>query len=350
MSPALRKRPPTPRTPVRRATGRPLPDLIEEFLRAIGTAKPSRHTLIAYRHDLVAVATRLAGDAGVEIADLRMVHLTKSALRGAFASWAGDHAKASVIRTWSAWNRFFAYAVAEDLVEGNPMEAVHKPKPATAPVKVIRGPDATARLLAAAKSVDPRARRPWPERDLALAATFAVTGLRLAEALSLSLASFDGPDGERRISVVGKGDKARAIPIWPELETTIAAYLASRAERFPDHDLTHPATPLFVSAAGTPMNARQAQYLIERLYVRAGIRTRVPAGALVHALRHTFATTALAGGANVLEVQQLLGHASLDTTKRYLEATANELRDAVRAHPARLALQELSHLDGVPKA
>jgi site-specific recombinase XerD len=81
------------------------------------------------------------------------------------------------------------------------------------------------------------------------------------------------------------------------------------------------------------------QYLIERLYVRAGIRAQVPAGALVHALRHTFATTALEGGANVVEVQQLLGHSSLDTTKRYLEATANELRDAVRAHPSHLALQ-----------
>ncbi len=65
----------------------------------------------------------------------------------------------------------------------------------------------------------------------------------------------------------------------------------------------------------------------------------MPAGALVDALRHTFATAALAGGANVLEVQQLLGHSSLDTTRRYLEATANELTDAVRAHPSQQALR-----------
>ena len=69
------------------------------------------------------------------------------------------------------------------------------------------------------------------------------------------------------------------------------------------------------------------------------MRAQAPAGALVHALRHTFATTALEGGVNVLEVQQLRGHSSLDTTRRYLEATANELRDAVRAHPSQLALQ-----------
>jgi integrase/recombinase XerC len=78
---------------------------------------------------------------------------------------------------------------------------------------------------------------------------------------------------------------------------------------------------------------------VERLYVRAGIRAQVPPGALVHALRHTFATSALEGGASVLEVQQLLGHSSLDTTRRYLEATANELRDATKAHPAQVALK-----------
>jgi integrase/recombinase XerC len=118
---------------------------------------------------------------------------------------------------------------------------------------------------------------------------------------------------------VGKGDKARAVPIYPELEDVIAGYLVTRTERHPDHDLTRPATPLFVHVCGAPLTPRQAQYLIERLYVRAGIRTRVPPGALVHALRHTFATNALAGGANVLEVQ-LLGHASLATTKRYLDS------------------------------
>ena len=219
------------------------------------------------------------------------------------------------------------------------MDGVGKPRRPRAPVKVIRGPDVTARLLGAAAAVDPRARSPWPERDTALVATFAVTGVRLGEAVALSVASLDGPPGERRLTVVGKGDQARALPLYPALEAVLEVYLASRAARFPDHDLAWPTTPLFVHHGGQRLTPRQVQYLIERLYVRAGIRAQVPPGALVHALRHTFATTALEGGANVLEVQQLLGHASLDTTRRYLEATANELRDAVRAHPSHLALQ-----------
>ena len=77
------------------------------------------------------------------------------------------------------------------------------------------------------------------------------------------------------------------------------------------------------------------RYLIERLYTRAGIRARIPAGAMVHALRHSFATDALQAGADVVELQALLGHASLDTTRRYLDASAEGLGDVTQeATPA----------------
>ncbi len=323
-------------------SGPRLVDAVEEFLVDLSAAKPSPHTLAAYRRDLLGVAARVAAAHGVGLDDLALIALDKASLRRGFASWAADHAKASTIRAWSAWNAFFRHLVADDVVEGNPMDGVGKPRRPSAPVKVIRGPDVTAKLLAAAATADARARHAWPERDTALVATLAITGIRLGEAVALTIRSLDGPPGERRLSVVGKGDKARVVPIYPALESVLGAYLDSRATRFPGHDLARPSTPLFVHHSGSPLTHRQVQYLIERLYVRAGIRAQVPAGALVHALRHTFATTALEGGANVVEVQQLLGHSSLDTTRRYLEATANELRDAVRAHPSHLALQ--SHL------
>lgn len=312
---------------------------VEDFLAAMKAAKPSRHTVAAYRRDLLGVGRRIAALQGVGLEGLTVEALDKAALRRGFASWADDHAKTSTIRAWSAWNALFTHLVGDDVVEGNPMGGVAKPRTPSAAVKVIRGQDVTARLLATAATVDPRARHPWPERDTALVATLAVTGIRLGEAVALSIRSLDGPVGERRLTVVGKGDKTRALPLYPALEAVLDCYLASRGTRFPAHNLVRPTTPLFVHHTGTPITPRQVQYLIERLYVRAGIRSQVPPGALVHALRHTFATTALEGGANVVEVQQLLGHASLDTTKRYLEATANELRDSLRAHPGNLALQ-----------
>jgi site-specific recombinase XerD len=88
------------------------------------------------------------------------------------------------------------------------------------------------------------------------------------------------------------------------------------------------------------MNVDQIRYLVEKLYVRSGIRAQVPAGALVHALRHTFATSALEAGADVVELQELLGHASLETTRRYLSATAQGLRHVIEAHPGQAALRQ----------
>ncbi len=314
-----------------------LVEVVEAWLFHLGATKPSVRTLAAYRSDVEGIARRIDSDgAGA----LRVEDLTKQALRAGFASWAADHAAASLLRAHSAWSSLFDFLVAEDLLEGNPMAAVPKPRLARSAPKAIRADDAAERLLATAAGVDPGARSPWPERDLALVALFLVSGIREGEAVALGVASVTGPAGARRLEVVGKGDKARSIPIDPALEAVLAVYQASRATRFPTHDLDHPATALLVDVRGRRLAAHQVSYLIERLYTRAGIRSRVPAGAMVHALRHSFATDALQAGADVVELQALLGHASLDTTRRYLDATAEGLREVITGHPSQVALRD----------
>jgi integrase/recombinase XerC len=267
--------------------------------------------------------------------------LRRQPLRAAFSSWASDHAAASVRRAHSAWSNFFDFLVAEGVVDGNPMAAIPKPKTPSSLPRAIRAPDAVARLLRAAAQPDGRARQPWPARDLALVATFCVSGVREAEAAGLSMGSLAGPAGNRRMEVVGKGRKVRPVPVDPALERVLDGYLRERSARFPKDDLDHPSAPLFVDVRGRRMTVDQIRYLVEKLYVRAGIRAQVPAGALVHALRHTFATAALEAGADVVELQELLGHASLETTRRYLSATAQGLRHVIAAHPSQVALRDL---------
>ncbi|MFN0089098.1 MAG: tyrosine-type recombinase/integrase [Acidimicrobiales bacterium] len=322
------------------AEGPMFAELITRFLHDFGTRKPSPNTVAAYRRDLQGVGRRLAAIVEVAPEALRLGHLTKPALRQAFASWAQDHAAASIRRAWSAWSAFFDFLVAEDLSEGNPMAAVTAPRARRSRAKVIEGDDVAGRLLASAASLDETARHPWPARDVALVAAFLVTGIRLSEAIDLTMGSLGGPPGARRIAVTGKGDKTRTIPIEGAFEDLLRVYLEERAARFPRHRLDLPRTPLFVRAdSGEGLNRQQVQYLVEKLYRRAGIRGRVPEGALVHALRHTFATSALDHGVDVVELQELLGHASLDTTRRYLDATAAQLRHAVASHPAQAALR-----------
>jgi integrase/recombinase XerD len=322
----------------------PVVDAVRSWLVTLGAAKPSAATIAAYRRDVHGVTQRLA-----EIDDLDVVtldDLDRQSLRAAFASWAADHAASSVRRAHSAWSNFFDYLVSEGVLEGNPMAAVPKPKLPTTLPRAIRASEAVPRLLAAARTPDDRSRAPWPTRDLALVATFCVTGIREAEAAGLSVASLAGEPGARRLEVVGKGGKARPVPVSLALEQAIDAYQRERGARFPDHDLGLPTTPLFVDTRGRRLSVHQIRYLIERLYVRAGIRAQVPAGALVHALRHTFATSALEAGADVVELQELLGHASLETTRRYLSATAQGLRHVIDAHPGQRALRE--SLQGSP--
>jgi integrase/recombinase XerD len=301
------------------------------------STRPAATTIAAYRRDVEGIVGRITG--GDDVARLRLPDLTKGALRAAFASWATDHAATSVVRAHSAWSSFFDFLVAEDLVDGNPMAAIAKPKTASTGPRPIRDPDAAARLLAAAVVVDPAARHPWPERDLAMIATFCVTGIRVGEAVRLNLGSLDRPVGGCQLIVVGNGGRTRTVPIHDALEAALNAYLRSRGERFPGADLNLSTAALFVDTRGRRLSADQVTYVIERLYVRAGLRTEVPTGSLVDALRHTFAISALQAGADIVQLQLLLGHASLETTRRYVQTSAVGLREMTLGHPAQVALR-----------
>ncbi len=318
---------------------------VSRFLQQLAVRKPSPHTVAAYRRDLDGVGRRLAGLCGYgdDLEALLLEDLSKRALRAAFALWAEDHAAASIRRAWSTWNGFFDHLVAEEAVLTNPMGAITPPRPSRGKPKAIPGEDVASILLQTASAPDTTSRQPWPARDLALVATFLVTGIRLSEAVGLDLGSLDGPIGARRLLVMGKGNKARTVPIEDTLEDLLLRYLAERIERFPQHHRDDPRQPLFVRTDnGARFTRQQVEYLVDKLYRRAGIRARIPEGALVHALRHTFATSALDNGVHVVELQELLGHASLDTTRRYLDATAAQLRHAVASHPAQAALRQFT--------
>ncbi len=312
---------------------------IDEFFLARAPRKHSANTLAAYRRDFDAIITALAGVTGRGPAQLGIDDLEIPILRRAFAAIAHQSA-ATIARTWSTWNQLFTFLVAEGTVPGNPMAAIDKPRVPKSRPKAITGDDSVRRLLAVAAKGRSGARDPWPERDFAVVVTLLTCGLRLSELLDLTLRSIDGPAGERVIGVRGKGNKERTVPLEPEVERIIAHYQESRARRFPGRIAAD--APLFVANDGQAMGRGALQYLIDQLYREAGIRTRVPAGALVHALRHTFATSLARNGASGTELQLLLGHESLATTQRYVDATARETRAAARSNEAYAALESLT--------
>jgi len=310
----------------------PVDELIDDFLAARAARKPSVHTLRAYERDLTSIVA-LIGTAPVTLGDL-----SPRALRAAFAGFAGPRAPASVARAWSSWNAFFTFLVTEQVVAGNPMSAVDKPRlPAHSP-KPLRGEDTPEQLLDAVSKADDRQRDPWPERDLAVLALALCAGLRLSELLELRLGSFLGRPGERRVEVAGKGGRPRTVPIEPELDAVVVRYVESRRVRF---GRAASSAVLMVDRQGAPLRRGGLQYLVSSCYRRAGVTDRVPRGAQLHALRHTFATRLAEDGANASEIMRLLGHASLTTSQNYIEVTAQQQRAAVRANRTNRALGKL---------
>lgn len=268
------------------------------------------------------------------LADLAPRNLARALVR-----YRASHADNSARRAAAAWSSFCRYLVGQQILAANPMqaEAVRRPKEVEGdPTPLTRAE--LERLFETVQRPDPRARHPWPERDLAAAAIFVSTGVRLSEAIGAAVGDFvDETETGARLRVLGKGNKRRTIPVHEEAALAIRTYLADRARLLGTPGPNDPLLVRFDNTAFTPPAMRR---LVESWYTRAAIR-RHP-GASVHALRHSFGTHALDAGASAVEVQQLMGHASLSTTQRYLAVVGKGLEEAIAKHPTR-------HLLGVPR-
>ncbi len=192
-------------------------------------------------------------------------------------------------------------------------------------------PTEVERLFAHAGRVlpgEPGGRVRWPARDLALLMLLAWGGLRVAEACALSVGSVLAvdDDGSRVLRVIGKGDKMRLLPLSPDAGRVLDAYLGQRVDR---HGDVWPADPLLVGTDGLPLTSHKVTYLMEQLYKVSGVLP--PAGAMVHGLRHTAAIQLAVNGVSASDVQNWLGHASLETSGRYLKVAGVELANAARA-------------------
>ncbi|SFV00104.1 integrase/recombinase XerC [Methylobacterium sp. 174MFSha1.1] len=160
-------------------------------------------------------------------------------------------------------------------------------------------------------------------RDAAVLALLYGSGLRISEALGL--ARRDAPvDGIDAVTVVGKGQKTRSVPVIPQVQAAVAEYLKLCPYALPAEG------PLFVGAKGGPLSPRIVQLAVASMRGALGL----PDTATPHALRHSFASHLLGRQGDLRAIQELLGHASLATTQVYTKVDAARLLDAFdSAHP-----------------
>lgn len=266
----------------------------------------SLHTIDAYRRDLTQFFSYCDEQGLGSIQDVDRQH----ARRFLATFSARGYSKRSMTRKSSAVRSFYNDAGRRGLTSHNPFEGVSRPKldrplPHALPSRA---------LIHAIEAIDPSS--PAGLRDRALIDTLYSTGLRISELASLTVHDVGGDT----LVVVGKGRKTRRVPIGRPAQQSVRAYLRHGRPRLARGEA---GSALWVGVRGGPLGPRG---------IREVVRKRV--ATFPHALRHSFATHLLEGGADLRTVQDLLGHADLATTQIYTAVTRQHLRGTYeRSHP-----------------
>jgi site-specific recombinase XerD len=242
-------------------------------------------------------------------------------------------AASTTARKLAALRALFASQREHGRIAQNPADLVSTPRRASYLPRVLKQKEA-AKLLDAIGAGGPSIKGggPLDQRDRALFELAYACGLRAEELVSLKTADIDY-DGEQ-LRVEGKGRKTRYLPVGEVAMAAMRLYVEQGR-----NGLTAPNAPrgpageegaLFLSKTGKPLGTSDVRRRLRAWATRA----QIPGGATPHALRHSFATHLLDGGADLRSIQELLGHASVSTTQVYTRVESARLRSAyARSHP-----------------
>jgi len=300
--------------------------LVNQFLHYIKVERGyALNTLIAYRRDLTQFIdfTQQQG-----LSDWKA--LTSDNLRD-FLVWLQQkqYRSSTVSRKVATVRSFLNFLFREGFVAHDLLNWLHQPKTGKRLPKTLTQAEVNRLLKAAALEETALALR-----DRAILETLYATGMRATELITLTL---DGLDlGASTIRCMGKGSKERTIPIYREARDILIRYL-NDGRSFLLRDPTERA--VFVNNLGNPLTRQGIWFLVQHYAQIAGLASWVT----THTLRHSFATHLLEGGAELREVQQLLGHANITTTQIYTDVSSRRKRKVYdNAHPR--ASAKLSNL------
>jgi integrase/recombinase XerD len=290
-------------------------ELVDRFLTNLAIERGvSPNTVRAYSADLQRY---------LEWADrngMDPIGLNHRQMRGYLAELdRAGYARRTVARRLSAIRSLFSFLVGEGLAPSDPSSVLATPKiPARLPRLVPN--DVLDAFLSA-----PDTSTPIGQRDGAILELLYATGARVGEIAGLSLGALDLSQGQ--VTLMGKGSKERLVPVYRAAVGRLRLYLASGRPA-----LAKPISgeAVFLSARGMPLSSDAIRRLFKRYLDQAGAAHSLSP----HAMRHTFATHLIEGGADLRSVQELLGHVALSTTQIYTHLSMKRVQDVHRdAHP-----------------
>ncbi|HHG89743.1 MAG TPA: tyrosine recombinase XerC [Devosia sp.] len=278
----------------------------------------SEKTIEAYQRDLAQFTTFMAAHLGEPLSLKSLQTLRSPDMRAYMAHRRNQGVGArSLARQLSALKSFFHHLERLELVNNQALFLVRPPKAAKPLPKALTSLEAKNTIAATGELEE----RPWvAARDMAVLSLCYGAGLRIAEALAISVSDLETSS----LRVTGKGGKTRIVPLMAPVRAAIENYLALCPFKPSGRDI------IFRGVRGGPLSPR----LIQKRMVQLRAALGLPPSASPHALRHSFASHLLGRGGDLRAIQELLGHASLSSTQIYTRIDTDHLLDAYqKAHP-----------------
>ena len=294
-------------------------DQIQAFLKFITVEKGyAQNTLSAYQNDLNQMAAYLKQ----QNADMTWAQITRENVTDYITYLRSlTYSSTTVARKLAALKSFFHFLTMEHVVAENPAAMLDSPKVRKYLPKALSTQDVDRLLAEPAKDGSPKG-----QRDRAIMETLYATGMRVTELIGLNVEDVNLSEGY--IRCMGKGAKERIVPLYPQAMEALSGYVQNGRNQLLKAPL--PEKALFLNQRGERLT-RQGLWLIIKEYAR---RVGITFDVTPHTLRHSFATHMLSGGADLRNVQALLGHANVATTQVYTHVSNERLREVYNdAHP-----------------
>ncbi len=295
-----------------------LKEVCDEFLLYIGSVRGlSENTVEGYGRDLGKFQTFLTPELDIKSITQENILLSIGQLSRENASAATVNRFVSAVRTLFKYSKKLGY------IEKNPAQEI----------KNVKNPQVitafmTPKEVMALCTEPERNELLWTSRDTAIFRMLYSSGCRISELTNIRLSDFR--KGGRCAIITGKGNKQRVVFFDDTSRQALSAYMEDRKKVLMDNGRDVKEDRLFINQKGLPISSGGMRYIITKYSGPEGTNHHINP----HAFRHTFATTLLNNGADVRMVQELLGHASINTTQRYTHVTTERLKEIYKmAHP-----------------
>lgn len=299
-------------------------ELIEKYLRYLKVERnSSKHTITSYKKDLSQLQEFVSETLGKEIDSIDVSKIDRLLIR----LWLGElsekeMSRNTIARKVASTRSFFKYCYKRGLIEKNPAHMLIIPKKVKRLPKTVQ-PGEIEEMM---KLTD--GKTPEKRQDKAILELFYTSGMRLSELIGLNVRDLDF--SKKQVTVLGKGNKQRTVPLGEKALQACRKHLETRVQFLRTDSDGDARKALFLAPNGLRIYPRKIQRMVKDYLVKTSEVTQKSP----HVLRHSFATHMLDSGADIRIIKEFLGHADLSSTQVYTHISVERLKNIYKqAHP-----------------